>query len=84
LYGYGYSELTYPVNDQISSSEHISGWISLLNIISRDVILGHQFDKNLKSFAPCYSYSFYHNHTLLWFNNSYQKIRETENSSLIL
>ncbi len=39
---------------------------------SRDGILGHQFDKRLESFAPCYSQSllladFTENHTLLWF-----------------
>ncbi len=39
---------------------------------SRDGILGHQFNKRLKSLAPCYSQSliladFKENHTLLWF-----------------
>ncbi len=37
-----------------------------------DGILGHQFEKRLESFAPCYSQSllladFTDNHTLLWF-----------------
>jgi hypothetical protein len=28
-----------------------------MHCVSRDGILGHQFDKRLKSFAPCYSQS---------------------------
>jgi hypothetical protein len=39
---------------------------------TRDGILGHQFNKRLESFAPCYSQSlllsdFKENHTILWF-----------------
>ncbi len=38
----------------------------------RDGILGHQLNKRLESFAPCYSQSllladFKENHTLLWY-----------------
>jgi hypothetical protein len=49
---------------------------------NRDGILGHQFDKRLESFAPCYSQfillpDFKDNHSLLCFKNSFKKIRET-------
>jgi hypothetical protein len=51
--------------------------------LSWDGILGHQFNKRLESFAPCYSQSllladFKKNHTLLWCWKSLQKkIRKT-------
>jgi hypothetical protein len=40
--------------------------------MARDGIVGHEFNKRLMSFAPCYSQSlllavFKENHTLLWF-----------------
>jgi hypothetical protein len=45
---------------------------------SKDGILGHQFNKGLESFAPCYSQfllleDFKENHTFLWFLKSLQK-----------
>ncbi len=49
---------------------------------ARDGIHGHQFNKRLESFAPCYSQfllqaDFKENHTLLWFKKSYKKFSET-------
>jgi hypothetical protein len=41
--------------------------------IYRDGILGHQFNKRLESFAPCYSKSL----LLADLKNPYKKIRET-------
>jgi hypothetical protein len=48
------------------------------NKVTRDGILGHQFDKRLESFAPCYSQSFYwrifkENQTILWVQKYIQK-----------
>jgi hypothetical protein len=48
---------------------------------TRDGILGQKFTKRLESFAPCYLQSllladFKENHSLLWFYNYLQKIRE--------
>jgi hypothetical protein len=50
--------------------------------LSRDGILGHEFDKRLESFARCYSQSFYWRilqKTILFcgFKTSYKKILET-------
>jgi hypothetical protein len=55
-----------------------------------DEILGHQLEKKLESFAPCYSQSFLlaaftENHALLWFLKSIQeKSAKQENSSLFM
>jgi hypothetical protein len=42
------------------------------DLVTRDEMFGHQFNKRPESFAPCYSQSllladFEENHTLLWF-----------------
>ncbi len=59
-----------------------SGWLFLL--MYRDGILGHQFDKILEYFAPCYSQSLLQYWWILKkiihfssFKNPYKKIRET-------
>ena len=49
-----------------------------------DGILGHQFNKRLESFAPCYSQSllladFKENHTFSGIKNPHKNIRETRN-----
>ena len=56
---------------------------------NRDRILGHQFNKRLESFAPCYSQSlllvdFKENHSLMQVFKILTKIRKQENSSLFM
>jgi hypothetical protein len=62
----------------------------MVNVVPGDEILGHQFNKRLESFAPCYSQSllladFKETHTLLWFEKPYNnKSAKRENSSLFM
>jgi hypothetical protein len=54
-----------------------------------DGILGHQINKRLESFAPCYSQSLLladckENHTLLWFTKLHKKSAKKENSSRLM
>ncbi len=56
---------------------------------SENVILGHQFEKILKSFAQFYSQShlladFKENHPLLWFQKYIKKFAKQEISSLFM
>jgi hypothetical protein len=51
---------------------------SIFGLITRDGILGHQFNKKTRVFAPCYSQSlllvdFKENQAPLWFSNLLQK-----------
>ena len=66
----------------IQSFHEILTKSTVIDSVHWDVILGHQFDKRLESFASCYSQSllltdFRENHTLLWFSETIQKIHET-------
>jgi hypothetical protein len=47
-------------------------YYAIIEITTREEILGHQFNKRLEFFASCYSQSllladFKENHTFLWF-----------------